>query len=112
MTPRKTKIPVRDFPKIAEWILNRCTGEQLTFLHRLSNSSDLRLLAKIVDDLKEFNVHSVFSYNAKDDNDLALFRAAARGQVAGLTAFLYAVQAAKLEVERRKREKEIAKKKS
>jgi hypothetical protein len=100
---RKTQIPVDQLPPIANWILKNSTGEQLNFLNKLSNSSDLRVLLGIVDKLKLYNITEVFHYKAPNDSDLAQFRAAKRGEVAAFDAFLHAVQGAKIEIERRKK---------
>lgn len=92
-------------PPISERILKNSTGEQLSYMQSLSSRDDFRLLLKIVSDLKDYNVYQVFTAQVRDDHELALIRAACRGEVAGLDALLFAFQGAKFEVDRRKREK-------
>ncbi len=92
-------------PKITEWLLRNSTAEQLSYLNSIAGRDDFRILLKIVENLKHYNVYEVFSYQAKDDRDLAEYRAAMRGEVAAFDSLLYACQAAKIEIERRKREK-------
>jgi hypothetical protein len=102
MSQRK-KVHV-SLPVIAEWILKNSTSQQLSYLSALASKEEFKLLIKVVTDLKHYNVYQVFSKNFKDDHELALFRAAARGEVAGLDALLYVMQGAKLEIEERKRD--------
>jgi len=86
-------------------LLRNATGEQLSYLNSLVGRDDFRILLKVVENFKHYNVYKVFSYQAKDDRDLALFRAGMAGEVAAFDALLYAAQAAKFEIERRKRDK-------
>ena len=102
---RATQVQVNRLPAVAEWILRNSTGAQLSYMQSLSGRDDFKLLVKIVSDLKDYNVYRVFNDPVKDGQELALLRAAARGEVAGLDALLYAIQGAKIEVERRRKEK-------
>ena len=102
---RKTKIPVRNMPVPVSWILKFSTGEQLEYLNRLAKSEDFKTFVNLVSRFKEYNVYEVFRYVARDDNDLALFRAAKRGELAGLDALILAAQMAGEEIQRRKKAK-------
>lgn len=101
-TTRKTKVPVVEIPAPTAWILRNCTGQQLEYLNSIAVSPDFRLMTKIFGDFKHYNVYEVFNSLVKDDHELALLRAAKRGELAGLDAFLYACQAAHLEIKRRR----------
>lgn len=101
---RKTGIPIRSLPSASDWILKNATGEQLDYLNSLSNSGNFKVLVKIVENFKHYNVYEVFKANVKDADELMAYRAAKRGEVAGLDALLYAIQGASLEISRRKNE--------
>lgn len=101
---RKTQVPVQSLPTIVDWLLKNSTGEQLAFLNRLANTTDLKLMVGIIRNFKDFNIYEVFSYRMKDEKDLAYFRASKVGEVAAFDALLYAVQGAKIEIERRRKE--------
>ena len=102
---RRTKVEVRSMPPPVEWILKNATGEQLEYLSRMSSSSDFKTFANLIGRFKEYNVYEVFRYIAKDENDLALFRASKRGEIAGLDALLLAAQMASDGIKRRKKVK-------
>ena len=101
---RRTSLQVID-PKldIINWILKSATGEELDYLAYLAKGEKFKLLIQVMDKLTRKNIEDVFSYMAKDDRDLAEFRAAKRGQVAGLRALLIACEAAIEEIQRRKK---------
>ena len=101
---RKTSLEVVD-PKldIVNWILRIATGEELEYLVSIHSATRFKLFVSIIDKLTKKNIEDVFMYTAKDDRDLAEFRAAKRGQVAGMRAFLIACQSAIEEVKRRKK---------
>ena len=101
---RKTDLKVVD-PKldIVNWILKSATSNELEYLVALAKGGKFKLLISVVDKLTRKNIEDVFIYMAKDDSDLADFRAAKRGQVSGLRAFLIACQNAEEEMLRRKK---------
>lgn len=99
---RKTKIPVKSLPKPVEWLLRNATGQQLDFLDYVSKHPDFTSLVKLIGLFKDYNIYEVFNYRMRDSDDLAYFRAAKAGEVAGLDAILYVIQAAHLEKKRRK----------
>lgn len=102
---RKTKIPVRNMPAPVAWILRYSTGEQLEYLNSLAKSENFKTFVNLVSRFKEYNVYEVFSYVARNDSDLSLFRAAKRGELAGLDALILAAQMAGEEIQRRKKVK-------
>lgn len=77
--------------------------QQLEYLHNLTKSSTFPTFVKIISIFKDYNVYQVFKYSATSDQDLALFRAAKRGELAGLDAILMVSQMAKDEIDRRRR---------
>lgn len=101
--PRKTRVEIRSLAPIASWLLTNCTGEQLSLLNRIASGSDFPAFVNLVSKLKDYNVYQVFRYKARDDRDLAEFRAGMVGEVVGLEALITICQAAKMEIERRKK---------
>lgn len=101
---RKTNIPVRTIPRIIQDILSNATGEQLDFMSSLvADKTRFAIFTSILSDITDRNVYSVFYEKITDPMELALFRAAARGEVAGLKSFAMACQAADEEIESRKK---------
>lgn len=95
---RKTNIPVKGIPQIVEWLVDNCSPEELDFMEGLAGDrKNFTLLNSIFTRLTDFNIYEVF-YNSKINTgeDLMIFRAAKRGEVAGLKAFSMACQAARL----------------
>ena len=88
-----------------QWILENATGAQLDVLNRFSHAHDFADFVNLVNKFKHYNIYEVYLYDAKDPEDLAYFRAAKRGELAGLDALLDACQLARGEIERRKKGK-------
>lgn len=106
---RKTTIPIKSIPVIVEWLLKNCTGDEIMFMSNLARSrKDFGMLNSIFTRLTDFNIHEVFyEKTLSDGNELMIFRAAKRGEVAGLKAFSMACQAASEEVTRRIQAKKL-----
>lgn len=99
---RKTNIPVKSIPKIVEWLLKNCSTEEILFMAKLAgNRSDFKALQSIFSRLTDYNIYEVFYEKFSSSEELNLFRASKRGEVAGLKAFAMACQAAKVEVQKR-----------
>ena len=99
---RRTNIEIRNIPPPVVWILKNATGEQLSYLDRMAKSEDFKTFANLVGKFKEYNVYEVFNYVSKTEQELVYFRAAKKGEIAGLDALLYAAQLAGKEIQRRK----------
>ncbi len=100
--PRKTGIPVKSIPQIVEWLITNCNVDELSLMASLAGDSrKFALLNSIFTRLTDYNIHEVFYNNFVDAEDLTEFRAAKRGEVAGLKAFAMACQTANEEVEKR-----------
>lgn len=104
---RRTKIPIRKLPAPVEWMLKNATSEQLNYLNRMAKSEDFSTFVNFVAHFKEYNVYEVYNYRYRNFEDLALFKAAKVGELAGLDALLMSAQGAFSEIERRRRMKEI-----
>lgn len=92
---RRTNIPVRTIPQIVEWLLKNCSEEEIVFMRSLAlNRREIELLNSIFTRLTDFNIHEVFYTKISNSEELAQFRSAKRGEVAGLKAFVMACQAA------------------
>ena len=105
MMKRPTTIRVKSLPAPVEWLLKSATGQQLEALNGIAESPNFKALVRLIGDFKHYNVYEVFNAKVQNDMELALLRAAKRGEVAGLDAFLYACQGALDEIKRRKEEK-------
>lgn len=99
---RKTKVNVKSVPAPVEWILRNATGQQLEFMARLERDRSFKSFVGLIGNFKHFNVYEVFNAKVKDTEELALIRAAKRGEVAGLDALILAIQMADEEIRRRK----------
>lgn len=98
-TNRKTNIPVKSVPQIVEWLTKNCTKEEIFFMADLAGDrKKFTILNQIFTRLTEYNLHEVFYTPVKSSEELSLFRASKRGEVAGLKAFSMACQAARLQV--------------
>lgn len=103
---RKTGIPIKSIPQIVEWLLKNCSKSELEFMASIANSRvNLKLLTSIFTRLTDYNVQEVFYERISDPNELLMFRASKRGEVAGLKAFSMACQAAKVELDSRRKAK-------
>lgn len=104
---RRTRIPIKRFPVPVEWMLKNATGASLEYLDRMAKSPDFVTFVNFVAKFKEYNVYEVYSYQARSAEELAYFRAAKVGELAGLDAIIYTAQAAGDEILRRKKAKEV-----
>lgn len=103
---RKTGIPIKSIPRIVEWLLGNSTLAQLQFMNSFANDrSKFPLMTAIFTNLTDRNVYEVFYERINNPQELADFRSAKRGEVAGLKAFQMACQAAGAELERRRKER-------
>lgn len=102
---RKTTIPVKSIPEIVEWIVKQSSIEELEWMSEFaSDRKAFPLFISILTRLTEYNIHEVFyEKSLSGGEELMIFRAAKRGEVAGLKAFQMACQTAKqVLLERRK----------
>ena len=99
---RRTNIRNISEPTPVRWIVENATSEQLEYLNHLATSANFRILIRLIENFTRYNIDEVFGYKSSDDRDLALFRAAKRGEVAGLAAFIRACKAADEEIKRRR----------
>lgn len=107
-TNRKTNIPVKNIPAIVDWLLNNCSKDEILFMGELAGDRrKFPLLNSIFTRLTDYNVHEVFYEKMENPEELMIFRAAKRGEVAGLKAFSMACQSAREDIERRKKEKKL-----
>ncbi len=104
---RKTQVPIRKVPEPVEWILKNSTFQQLQYLNSIARSSDFSVFVNLVGKFKEFNVYEVYRYRTTSPEDLAYFRAAKVGEVAGLDALIMACQGAQDEINRRRKLREV-----
>lgn len=104
---RKAQVPIKRLPSPVEWILKNATGQQLDYLDRMARSQEFSVFINLISRFKEYNVYEVYRFVAKDEKELAYFRAGKIGEVAGLDAIILASQAARDEITRRKRMKEV-----
>ena len=102
---RKPKLPVRSIPLPVQWLLQNATGEQLVYLNRMAKSGEFPTFLNLISRFKQYNIETVFRYEAKSEEDLFYFRASKRGEVVGLDAIIMASQLAGEEIERRKNAK-------
>lgn len=102
---RRTNIPVDRTPKIVQWLIKNCTRDELSFMATLANGKNLPLLNSIFTRLTDANVYEVFYKEVASADELALIRAASRGEVSGLKAFVAACQLAKEEIEKKEEKK-------
>lgn len=100
---RKTGIPLKSIPAMVEWLLKNCTQSEILFMAELAGSpTKFKLLNSIFTRLTDYNIYEVFYTKFKTAEDLFSYRAAKRGEVAGLKAFSMACQAAKLKINEQK----------
>jgi hypothetical protein len=103
---RKTNIPIKSIPQIVEWLLKNCSRAELEFMASLAGSrTNFKLLTTIFTRLTDYNIQEVFYEKFSEPNELLMFRASKRGEVAGLKAFSMACQAAMVELNYRRKEK-------
>jgi hypothetical protein len=105
---RKTNIPVKSIPAIVEWLLKNCNKGEVFFMASLARDrTKFALLNSIFTRLTDKNVYDVF-YDGSNmtAEQLQVFRAAKRGEVAGLKAFAMACQQAREEIAKRERLKD------
>lgn len=102
---RKTTIPVDRGPKIVNWLLENCTHDELSFMASLASKKNLALLASIVGRLTDANVYEMFYMNVRSSEELLVARAASRGEVSGMKAFIRACQLAKQKIEEKEERK-------
>jgi hypothetical protein len=103
---RRTTLPIKSIPQIVEWLLKNCNKSELEFMASIASSrTNLKLLTSIFTRLTDYNVQEVFYERISDPNELLMFRASKRGEVAGLKAFSMACQAALVELTSRRKEK-------
>ncbi len=102
---RKTNIPIKSIPGIVEWLLQNCSIEELEWMGELAGSrKQSGLLKAILLRLTDYNVYEVFyEKHIQSGTDLLVYRAAKRGEVAGLKAFEMACYAAKEELKKRRK---------
>lgn len=92
---RRTTIPIKSIPEIVEWLINNCTHDELSFMAQLaSNRKSFAMLKSIFTRLTDYNIYEVFYTKFSNSEELSLFRASKRGEVAGLKAFSMACQSA------------------
>lgn len=85
---RKTNVPIKDVPRIVEWLLYNCSTDEIFFMASLANNRrNFALLKSILDRLSDYNVYQVFYGKVKDGQELSVLRAQKYGEVAGLQAF-------------------------
>lgn len=85
---RKTTIPQKEIPPIVEWLLANCTPDEKEFMAAIaSDPKRFTTLRAIISHLTDYNVYQVFYGDMQDAQELAVIRAAKRGEVAGLKAF-------------------------
>lgn len=102
---RKTTLPLKTIPGIVSWLLKNCSKDEIYFMADLAISrKKFVLLNSIFTRLTDYNIHEVFYQKFSDSHELSDFRAAKRGEVAGLKAFSMACQAAREQIELRKKE--------
>lgn len=106
---RKTTIPQDGIPQIVKWLLQNCSKDELVFMaalaeHRVNFDKFKSILTRLTD----YNVYTVFyEKNIGDPMQLMVYRAAKRGEVAGLKAFEMACKAAKEELRSRKEDGDV-----
>jgi hypothetical protein len=101
---RKTTIPLKSIPDIVSWLLKNCSKDEIYFMADLAvNRKKFALLNSIFTRLTDYNIHEVFYTKFATIQELSDYRASKRGEVAGLKAFAMACQAAKLQIEERKK---------
>jgi hypothetical protein len=105
MAIRKTKIPVQKLPPPVRWLLDNLSSDELTYLIGLSSDSKFEHLVNIVGKYKDYNVYKVFDEKVADATELLTWRAALRGEVAGLDTLLYVIQYAQEEIDNRRSKK-------
>ena len=103
---KRTRIPVKKLPPV-EWLLKSATIEQLQYLSRIGRGEEFATFVNLISKFKDYNVYEIYRYQAKDPEDLAYFRAAKVGEVAGLDALILACQGAQDEIVRRRKLREV-----
>lgn len=100
---RKTKIPVIDSLKIVNFLIANCSSAEISFMATLAaDKANFKLLNTVFTRLTDYNIHEVFYQENLTKDQLEVFRAAKRGEVAGLKAFARACQRANEELEKRR----------
>ena len=100
----KTKIDVKRIPPEAEAVLKQCTQDQLIFMQGLAGNPNFDKLVEVTRLMTNRNLELVFAYPERDPQNLAVYKANARGQVASLTILMYLIKGAEREIERRGKE--------
>lgn len=100
---RKTGIPVKTIPEIVAWLLKNCNAQELDFMASLASSrKNWGALISIFTKLTDKNIYDVFYERGMETGEqLIVFRAAKRGEVAGLKAFEKACIGAAEEMKKR-----------
>lgn len=99
---RKTNIPIKSAPAIIEWLLKHSTDDELSFMATIaSDRRTFALFNSVLTRLTDYNIYDVFYKAFTSDQELMLYRAEKRGEVAGLKAFLMACQIARKELQER-----------
>jgi len=102
---RRTTIPVERGPKIVNWLLENCSHDEMTFMTSLATKKNLALLSSIIAKLTDANVYELFYKMVSSPEELMLMRAASRGEVSGLKAFMRACELAKKKIEEQEEKK-------
>ena len=102
---KSEKIDVKRIPPEAEAILRQCTLEQLIYMRSLADNPNFDKLIEITRIMNDRNLQLVFRYPEQNPQNLAVFKANARGQVASLTILMYLLKGAQKEIERQSKEK-------
>ena len=102
--PKKTKIDLKRLPFEAEAILKQCTLDQLVYMQGLAGNPQFDRLVEVTRLMSNRNLELVFRYPEQNPQNLAVFKANARGQVASLTTLMYLIKGAEKEIERRGKE--------
>lgn len=98
---RKTTLPVKGIPQIVEFLLDSASESELEWMAGMADSKNSSFLKTIFTKLTDYNIHEVFYQPFSTTEELSIFRASKRGEVAGLKAFQMACQQAKEELKRR-----------
>lgn len=104
MPKKKSKVPVQSLPPIIEWMIRNATGQQLTYASQISRGSNFKVLISLFENFKHYSVYQVFRADVRDNNELALIRASARGRTSAFDAFLMFCEVAQKEITRRKKD--------
>ena len=79
---KSDKIDVKRIPLEAEAILKQCTLDQLIYMQGLAGNPKFDKLVEVTRLMTNRNLELVFAYPERDPQNLAVYKANARGQVA------------------------------